>query len=197
MTTMRRTIILSAVLVALVGCKKEITRENPEADTHVDLKPGLWEAKSAANQMKERIAGMRFPDDAVQKYGTPMPVAFIHIRNDTGQHIDTKILEDEVRDVLNQTGKIAFQIEGDDASAMNQQDEFEKTNNNSDGGPSGGEGQGQKTRYAMTGRLKSIEKTNTDQGVSENTYVFTLKLLDRWKRLEVFVCNSESRLRKQ
>src|SRR5580658_4298120 len=96
--TMRRAILIPALLVGFVGCQKEVTRENPNADTHVDLKPGLFEVDDCCHKFKEALAGFRFPDDAVAKYGSPMPVALLRFKNETSDHFDTNLFTDSIRD---------------------------------------------------------------------------------------------------
>ena len=193
-----RTILSAALLIALAGCHKEITRENPQADTHVDLKPGLYEVNDSAAKFKEKLAGFRFPDDAVQKYGMPMPVALLRFKNDTSEHFDTELFTDAMRDTLTETGKVAFQITKDRVGEAAEQDTFEKGFNSTDPNQQITENQAAGTRYLMYGRISSIVKHNADEGVSENTYVVLMEMLDKQRKLTVLgPQRCEYRLRKQ
>lgn len=194
---MRRTILLGALLFGFAGCHKEITRENAQADTHVDLKPGLFEVDDSAHKFKEKLANFRFPDDAVQKYGMPMPVALLRFKNDTSEHFDTALFTDSMRDTLMETGKVAFQIEKDRVGEAQEQDTYEKQFNSTDPNQQIAENQAAGTRYLIYGRIASIVKHNADEGVSENTYVVTMEMLDKQRKLSVIVTRQEYRLRKQ
>jgi hypothetical protein len=193
---MRRTIFV-ALLIGVLGCHKEVTRENPDADTHVDLRPGLYEVNDSANKFRDKLAGFRFPEEAVQKYGMPMPVALLRFKNDTADHFDTKLFTDSMRDVLMQTGKVAFQIEADRVGEAADQNTYEQNFNSTDPNQQKTEGQGAGTRYLMYGRIASISKFNADSGVAENTYVVTMEMLDKQKNLSVLLSREEYRLRKQ
>jgi hypothetical protein len=191
-------VALAALLVAAVGCHKEITRENPQADTHVDLKPGLFEVNDSANKFKEKLANFRFPDDAIQKYGTPMPVALLPFKNDTHEHFDTKLFTDAMRDILQETGKVAFQIEADRVGDAAAQDAYEKNFNSTDPNQQITENQAAGTRYVCFGRIASIVKTNAADGVSENTYVITMEFIDKQRKLNAFPpYRAQYRLRKE
>jgi len=193
-----RTTVAFTLLIALAGCHKEVTRENPQADTHVDLKPGLFEVNDSAHQFKAKLAEFRFPDDAVQKYGSPMPVALLRFKNDTHEHFDTALFTDAMRDVLAETGKVAFQIESNRAGEAADQDTFEKNFNSTDPNQQITEGQAAGTRYLMYGRIASIVKHDADAGVSENTYVVTMEMLDKQRKLTVIgPQRAQYRLRKQ
>jgi PBP1b-binding outer membrane lipoprotein LpoB len=194
---MRRTMIIGALLVALVGCHKEVTRENADADTHVDTKPGLFEVKASAQKLKDKLANFRFPDDAVQKYGSPMPVALLKFKNDTHDHFDTELFTDEMRDILTETGKVAFQITANRVDEAQQQDTYEKNFNSTDPNQQKTEGQGAGTRYLMYGRISDIPKADARAGVSENTMVVIMEMLDKQRNLTVLTAKTEFRLRKQ
>jgi PBP1b-binding outer membrane lipoprotein LpoB len=197
---MLRTILSLALLLGLAGstgCSKDVTRENAQADTHVDTKPGLFEVKQSAQKLKEKLANYRFPDDAVQKYGTPMPVALYRFKNDTHEHFDTELFTDEMRDILTETGKVAFQIVADRVGEAQAQDTYEKNFNSTDPNQQITENAAAGTRYAMYGRLAAIPKTDRSKGVDENTMVVTMEMLDKQKKLTVLIAKTEFRLRKE
>lgn len=192
-----RSTLLVALLVGVVGCSKDVTRENPQADTHVDLKPGLYEVNDSATKFKEKLAAFRFPDDAVQKYGTPMPVALLQFKNDTHEHFDTKLFTDAMRDILSETGKVAFQIESDRVGEASAQDTYEKNFNSTDPNQQITENQAAGTRYLCYGRIASIVKNDASKGISENTYVVTMEMLDKQRKLTVIPYRAQYRLRKE
>lgn len=194
---MRRTILVGALLVSFLGCHKEITRENPQADTHVDMKPGLFEVEDSAHKLKDKLAAFRFPDDAVQKYGSPMPVALLQFRNDTNFHFDTALFTDSMRDILTETGKVAFQIEANRVGEAGAQQTYENNFNSTDPNQVKTEGAAAGTRYLMYGRIANIDKRNAEEGVSENTVVVTMEMLDKQRNLSVLIQRATYRLRKE
>jgi PBP1b-binding outer membrane lipoprotein LpoB len=195
---MRRDAIVFALAFAFAGCTKEVTREDPNKDTHVDTRPGLYEVNDCANKfLNEKLAPFRFPDDAVQKYGMPMPVALLPFRNDTNEHFDTQLLGDSLRETLQNSGKVAFQITQDRiADSMNQQ-AYENSSNSTDPNQIKTEGQAAGTRYSLYGRIANLDKRDRAEGVHENTIIVTIEMLDKQRNLSVLIQRDTYRLRRQ
>ncbi len=195
--TMRRAILITALAVSFAGCHKEITRENPQADTHVDMKPGLFEVDDCAHKFKDKLAAFRFPDDAVQKFGSPMPVALLRFKNETAEHnFDVAAFTDSIRDTLMETGKVAFQVEKERVGEAAEQQNYEQNFNNTDPNQQAAQGTAAGTRYLLYGRMVEIAKRNASEGVSENSYIISIEMLDKQRNLTVILARQEYRLRK-
>jgi hypothetical protein len=194
---MRRAILITALAVSFAGCHKEVTRENPQADTHVDIKPGLFEVDDCAHKFKDKLAAFRFPDDAVTKFGTPMPVALLRFKNETADHFDTALFTDSIRDTLMETGKVAFQIEKERVGEAAEQQNYEQNFNNTDPNQQAAQGTAAGTRYLLYGRIAEIAKRDASEGLAENTYVVTIEMLDKQRNLSILISREKYRLRRQ
>src|SRR5437660_8571336 len=98
---MRKFLVVGVLSLAAssLGCQKQVTRENPAADTHLDQEPGLFEVTETAEQMKNKLANYHFPDAICAKYDDHIPrVRLLTVKNETDNHFNVNILTDKVRE---------------------------------------------------------------------------------------------------
>jgi len=195
---MRKYVAVSLLTVLCVswGCQKEVKRENPQADTHVDQEPGLFEVEETAAKMKEAIAGYHFPEKYTTKYDDHLPrVRLLTVKNETDNHFNTNILTDKVRETLTDSGKIIFVANKENLGEMKEAENYDKASGDVDQSTTMEEGKGSGAAYYLAGRLKNMRKKNED--VKENTIIFTLELIDAKKRETVLIQSKEFRTTKQ
>lgn len=195
---MRKTFLTVGVLsLALAGgCGKEVKRENPQADTHVDTEPGLFEVDETAHKMKDKLAAYHFPDAIVKKYeDRRVRARLMSIRNETDRHFNVNILTDKVREVLMDTDKIVFVTDKDRLGEFKESETYEQDSGDVDPNEAIKGGKGAGAHYALIGRLKNLRKQGVDDN-KENTIIFTLELHDQQRREVVIICNKEFRLSK-
>ena len=178
------------------GCAdKSVKRQDPQKDTTVDDKPGLFECKETAQQMKGKLANYHFPDAVLAKYSDRRPrCRLMSIRNETSDHFNVNILTDEVREVLMETDKLVFVTDKDRLGEFKESETYEQESGDVDPNEAVKAGKGAGAHYAMIGRLKNLKKSNED--VKENTIIFTLELHDQQRREVVLIANKEFRLTK-
>jgi hypothetical protein len=185
-----------ALALSSWGCGKEVKRENPQADTHLDTEPGLFEVTETSEQMKQALAGYHFPDRITMKYDDRIPrCRLMTIRNETDRHFNTNILTDKVRETLTDTGKLIFVADKDRLSELKDSENYEQQSGDVDQSQAIEAGKGSGAAYALIGRLKNLRKANED--VKENTIIFTLELVDQTKRESVIIKSKEFRLSKE
>jgi PBP1b-binding outer membrane lipoprotein LpoB len=189
-------VTLLATALTFVGCGgKQVKREDPQKDTHVDSEPGLFEVEETAQKMKDKLAAYRFPDAILQKYPDHRARArLMSIRNETDRHFNVNILTDKVREILMDTDKIVFVTDADRLGEFKQSEMYEQDSGDVDPNEAIKGGKGAGAHYAMIGRLKNLRKANSD--VKENTIIFTLELHDQQRREVVIIANKEFRLSK-
>jgi len=184
-----------SLAASTLGCQKQVTRENPAADTHVDQEPGLFEVTETAEQMKNKLANYHFPDRITAKYEDHIPrCRLLSVKNETDNHFNVNILTDKVRETLTDCGKIIFVSDKERLGEMKDAENYEKDSGDVEQSTAMDSGKGSGAAYVLYGRLKNMRKGNAD--VKENTIIFTLELVDQSKRESVLIASKEFRLSK-
>lgn len=171
---------LSLALVA-AGCAKEVTRGDPNADTHVDTEPGLFEVEEVANQMKNALANYHFTESVTARYEDRIPrCRLLTIKNETDNHFNTHILTDRVREILMDTGKIVFVADKERLGEMKESETYEQDSGDVNKNEQVRAGQGAGAILVLIGRMSNIRKSG--DGVKENTIVFSLEIQNQERR---------------
>ncbi len=183
--------------VALMGCAKEVTREDPQKDTHLDTEPGLFEVTATAEEFKTKVANYHFPDEIVAKYPDHKVVAqLMRIKNETDTHFNTKLLGDKIREILTDSDKVVFMVENEDLGEEKESERYQQESGDVRGDQQIKKGMGAGAAYSVRGRIANIRKFSAEQGAQENTFVFTLQMDDKEQRVTRIISRKEFRLRK-
>ena len=167
------------LMTAMVGCAKTVTREDPQADTHKDTNPGLYECKECAKKFRDRLIAFNHWAPSKAPDGLPR-CRLMKIINETDRHFNVDILTDEVSQVLADTGKIVFVTSEERLGEMKKSEQYETQSGDVDPNEAMESGKGAGARYVLYGRLKNIRKSDGDG--SENTIIFTLQMDDQQRR---------------
>jgi hypothetical protein len=183
------------LMTGMVGCAKTVTREDPQADTHKDTNPGLYECKECAKKFRDRLINFNHWAPSNAPDGLPR-CRFVKIKNETDRHFNVDILTDEVQQVLADTGKIVFVTDGEMLGDLKKSENYETQSGDVDPNEQMQSGKGAGARYVLYGRLKNIRKADGDG--SENTIIFTIQIDDQQRRETVpgLKENTEFRLAK-